>query len=256
MTCTCSTSPAICPKHDYIPPELHAEFAPKRATDEMKSTIAESGWNNHVVDDGIFYPNVTYRRLRETLVEDLPDTVRSRFEQVQSETAELRDILNAYLTAGKEFLERHQALKAKLASEKEHSNAMAKDICQLQDSLGCPCEMTNQDGSIRDNQIAAMERIRDLIASEGELGDAKEKIEQLKLDYSNLISANKVMSEKLTDQIQIYVARVEKMEKALNAYQAVAAKFIKRRNAGEVRSNTTYAELSNCFAIGNEALNQ
>lgn len=43
-----------------------------------------------------------------------------------------------------------------------------RDLCQLQDALGCPCEAP-------DCQQKAMERLRDLIAAEGELGDAKVK---------------------------------------------------------------------------------
>src|SRR5689334_14670865 len=60
--------------------------------------------------------------------------------------------------------------------QQSYINELSKDLCQLQDALDCPCEMTNLDGSIKDNQKAALERIRDLIAAEGELGDLKEKL--------------------------------------------------------------------------------
>jgi hypothetical protein len=58
-------------------------------------------------------------------------------------------------------------------------DAVAKEACQLQDALGFPCEIENA-------QEKAMERLRDLIASEGELGDAKEKIESLELECARL----------------------------------------------------------------------
>lgn len=103
----------------------------------------------------------------------------------------------------------HEALQAKireleesLRSEKEHSNAMATDICQLQDSLGCPCEMTNSDGSIRDCQLAAMERIRDLIAHEGELGDMTIERDKLRSELSKRekdVEVLRACLEKLAD---------------------------------------------------------
>lgn len=45
-------------------------------------------------------------------------------------------------------------------------NAVAEESCQLQDAIGCPCELP-------DAQTKAMARIRDLIAAEGELGDTR-----------------------------------------------------------------------------------
>lgn len=48
-------------------------------------------------------------------------------------------------------------------------DAVATEACQLQDALGYPCETDNA-------QENAMERIRDLIAAKGELGDLKDFI--------------------------------------------------------------------------------
>lgn len=50
-------------------------------------------------------------------------------------------------------------------------DGLAHEICQLQDALGCSCE-------VPDAQEKAMERLRDLIAMEGELGDLKEFIRE------------------------------------------------------------------------------
>lgn len=58
-------------------------------------------------------------------------------------------------------------------------DAVASEACQLQDALGFPCETENA-------QEKAMERLRDLIAAEGELGDAKEKIEKLEAECMRL----------------------------------------------------------------------
>lgn len=60
-----------------------------------------------------------------------------------------------------------------LADEREYSNDLAKDLCELQDALGFPCE-------VEDCQKKSMERIRDLIAKEGELGDLYDRVQALK----------------------------------------------------------------------------
>jgi chromosome segregation ATPase len=62
---------------------------------------------------------------------------------------------------------------------REDFDAVSGEACQLQAALGCPCEIQNA-------QEKAMERIRDLIAAEGELGDAKEKIENLEAECTRL----------------------------------------------------------------------
>jgi len=51
-------------------------------------------------------------------------------------------------------------------------DAVAEEACQLQDALGFPCETEKA-------QEKAMERLRDLIAAEGELGDARQLADDL-----------------------------------------------------------------------------
>lgn len=73
-------------------------------------------------------------------------------------------------------------LEAEVAELKANENELSKELCQLQDALGCPCE-------IDDAQEKAMERIRDLIAAEGEVGDAKAKASALETENARLRAA-------------------------------------------------------------------
>lgn len=66
------------------------------------------------------------------------------------------------------------ALKEELEAEKQHSNELAKDLCRLEDALGANCDIQ---GGGTDK---AMERVRDLIAKEGELGDIQSQLEAAK----------------------------------------------------------------------------
>jgi hypothetical protein len=94
-------------------------------------------------------------------------------------------------------IERIRHLKLEIDSEKEYSEALAKELSQLQDALGCPCEM---DGNATDS---AMCRIRDLIAAEGELGDLKEKKPTLResdnVNLANMLSSAEKRTAQLTD---------------------------------------------------------
>ena len=54
-----------------------------------------------------------------------------------------------------------------LADDKAYENELSREICELTDALGCPCEVEN-------NHEKSMERIRELVAAEGKLGDCEE----------------------------------------------------------------------------------
>jgi hypothetical protein len=57
-------------------------------------------------------------------------------------------------------------------------NAVAEEACQLQDALGCPCETEKA-------QEKAMERLRDLIAAEGQVGDLEAECTRLHGHWHN-----------------------------------------------------------------------
>ena len=75
-----------------------------------------------------------------------------------------------------------------LAEEKAHSNQLAKEICEMTDALGYPCEMDN-------NHERAMERIRDRVAMEGELGDCKELLKKFWEKIPDTVGNGRIYSE-------------------------------------------------------------
>lgn len=81
-------------------------------------------------------------------------------------TNETKDSLRAERDAARAVLENTKLWLA--AAEKDQAES-DREMCQLQDALGCPCEMENA-------HEKAMERLRDLIAAEGELGDLRAEL--------------------------------------------------------------------------------
>lgn len=126
---------------------------------------------------------------------------------IQDRTPETRDMWHRFYEGGGQEDEIF-VLCRKLETERDQArndfNGVAKEACQLQDALGCPCE-------IRDAQEKAMERIRDLIAAEGELGDAKEKIENLEAECTRLHGHWHAAEERAN----VAEARLAKAHKAL-----------------------------------------
>lgn len=112
--------------------------------------------------------------------------------------------------ANKEFHTQHiadvekiRAMEKEIAWRKEHMAESDKELCQIEDWLGA-----NGDVVQASSEVAAKcrERIRDLIAKEGELGDAKEKIAQLQKENELLqVQRDQVLhllqgGENLTDK--------------------------------------------------------
>lgn len=89
---------------------------------------------------------------------------RSEYEQLQAENAKL---------------------KSELSEEKKYSEDLAADICKMEDVLGFKQDQTDKDGAFVPTIGPWMERVRDLIAKEGELGDLKSELEKAlqKKDY-------------------------------------------------------------------------
>lgn len=104
-------------------------------------------------------------------------------------------------TAKRESASEIERLTAELDEWKKHAAQSDEELCQLQDALGCPAESrnyhcdcgwrginrsdcpkcgkeTHDDGMVCSQELS-MERIRDLIAREGELGDLTARVAEL-----------------------------------------------------------------------------
>jgi hypothetical protein len=66
-----------------------------------------------------------------------------------------------------------RAAKDKLAADKEYTESLAKDICAMEDALGFKNDCRDKDGAFVPTIGPWLERVRDLIAAEGEVGDLR-----------------------------------------------------------------------------------
>jgi len=69
--------------------------------------------------------------------------------------------------------------QGEVAAEREYSESLAKDICKMEDVLGFKNDCHDKEGAFVPTIGPWLERVRDLLASEGELGDTKEEVTRL-----------------------------------------------------------------------------
>lgn len=86
--------------------------------------------------------------------------------------------LYCFNCANDELQAKCERLEGELASGKEYTESLAKDICTMEDALGFKNDCHDKDGVFIPTLGPFLERVRDLIASEGELGDAKSRLEE------------------------------------------------------------------------------
>lgn len=103
----------------------------------------------------------------------------------------------------KKYTDQIDALEKERDTWRNDFNAVAAEACSLQDALGCPCEMENA-------QEKAMERIRDLIAADGLLGDAMVLLQEMVIAYGPTTS--------LAEERQGMEARMERARKLTDDY--------------------------------------
>lgn len=238
-TCTCNTNPTTCPIHDYIPPERHAEFAPMRETDQVDLGKTGSDWWT-TERSGSFQKGLTYRRLKPT-IEQERDELRAQLEQLQSEAAVMRMILMLWACT----FQKYESWKANEVFPSMWPNQVLKDYKQLEE-VTSKCLSTTAGKELLE-KYQALEKRGDeqcarAIAAEQEAEHQHCMLETLKLDYSNLVSANKVMSDKLTDQIQICVERVEKLKADLNMFKHADGCFCEASFSGADGSHPRHSD--------------
>lgn len=104
--------------------------------------------------------------LNNTLVpNDLVERIKRDLAQLAADNEALRKEIKSGNEAAKELYNDAVALRKENAELKADAEIDAKCQCELWDALGAR--------NLPEEQKAAMERIRDLIAAEGELGDVK-----------------------------------------------------------------------------------
>lgn len=106
-------------------------------------------------------------------------TLRAERDALKAEAKRLDDLAVHY---GKE----NQALKAELAERSKHMEESDRELLQIEDWLITNAEIDPKTGLI-DRAAKCKERIRDLIAAEGEFGDLKAKAEALASAFEDCI---------------------------------------------------------------------
>ena len=135
-------------------------------------------------------------REKDQRIAELEEAIKSLFDQcmVWKEKWESADKTVAAIAGkldGAEYRiatleQENRDLQKSITEEKEHSNWMAERLCKLEDSLV---------GESDDAFEKAMERIRDLIAKEGELGDAQEENRDLRAGLEPFAQASIVFNK-------------------------------------------------------------
>jgi DNA repair exonuclease SbcCD ATPase subunit len=141
---------------------------------------------DRTIDGDASLVEVTYER----------DKLKAELQQLTAELAESDKFRQQYADKANELeqaivaaIKEREVVEAELAKVKGWHEQAEKDqaesdkqLCQLQDALGCPCEMDNA-------QEKAMERLRDLIAAEGELGDTRAELAKVREERDKTLAA-------------------------------------------------------------------
>ena len=108
-----------------------------------------------------------------------------KLEQQLKDERQLKD--SAF--QGQEVLrERLIKAEAELAEEKKYSESLAADICKMEDVLGFKQDQCDKDGAFVPTLGPWLERVRDLLATEGELGDLKYRLQAVEKKLEQAIS--------------------------------------------------------------------
>lgn len=106
-------------------------------------------FNDHHQGDSC--PGAFYKNCEGTLQFNLPEAVSDRLQAVEKQAKE----------------------------DKEYIEDLCAQLCKMEDALGFKNDYTDKDGAFVPTIGPWLERVRDLIASEGELGDVKDRLQAL-----------------------------------------------------------------------------
>lgn len=82
-------------------------------------------------------------------------------------------------TAGQGLLDRLQAVEKQAKEDREYIEDLCAQLCKMEDALGFKNDCTDRDGAFVPTIGPWLERVRDLIAAEGEIGDLKDRLKAL-----------------------------------------------------------------------------
>lgn len=124
-------------------------------------------------------PNVTPLTTEERLYSLSKQKLWDHVAQEQNRSMLESEEYDLWLVATESCREEIDKLRSELKWRKEHMEQTDKELVQLEDWLGAPCESDNQKDKLR-------ERVRDLIASEVEVGDLFARVAELEKDKERL----------------------------------------------------------------------
>lgn len=124
---------------------------------------------------------------------------------------EKADLLKQLTAAQQHIAQLEQEAK----QEKEYTESLAADICKMEDALGFKNDCHDKDGAFVPTIGPWLERVRDLIAAEGELGDAKQRITQLEQRLAERVDAK--YWQPLCDDLRSKLDQSEQRERGLRS---------------------------------------
>ncbi len=129
---------------------------------------------NHMVDDPFSGQRLAWQGELEKSIEQIA--------KLTAENAELRASEEAMSVAMGLLRDERDELRSKLdikhCDEKEYIESLCADLCKMEDALGFKNDCSDKDGAFIPTIGPWLERLRDLISAEGELGDVKTKLKQ------------------------------------------------------------------------------
>jgi hypothetical protein len=94
----------------------------------------------------------------------------------------------------RQLIEEKDKLFSQCIEKNEWSEHLAKQICEMEDALGFKQDCTDKDGAFVPTMGPWKERVRDLIAKEGQLGDVLDERRKLR---ATLIQVQTIASQRL-----------------------------------------------------------
>lgn len=129
--------------------------------------------------EGTVIPVVPKSDFHGWLSPDEAKALRENLRIQQSICADQAETIDGLTEQLKQSSDEAKALQKELKDENEYSESLAKDICKMEDVLGFAQDQHDKDGAFIPTIGPWLERVRDLLAAEGELGDLKDETKRL-----------------------------------------------------------------------------
>ncbi len=110
---------------------------------------------------------------RDSTLQDVIDSLRTQLATAQAEVELLRAAITMWRRERDKLQSEVERLKKECSDNQDWINSLCKDICKMEDALGFANDQHDKSGAFVPTLGPWLERVRDLIAAEGELGDVK-----------------------------------------------------------------------------------